>query len=52
MDWALLIVTATVFGGCWWGLSKLGANVFLVAALSLLLALLVYSSRTLLGIPL
>lgn len=52
MDWVVLIVTAAVFGGVWWGMSKLGAHTFFVASVSLLLALLVWQSRTLLGIPL
>lgn len=52
MDWILVLITAAVFGGVWWGMTRLGAHTFFVAALSLLAALLVWQSRTLLGIPL
>jgi hypothetical protein len=30
----LIVIAAVVFGGLWWGLSKLGAPVFVVAAVS------------------
>ncbi len=52
MDWLVLIVSCAIFGGSWWLLSKNGAHVFFVAAVSLLLALAVLQSRTLLGLPL
>ena len=52
MTWIVLIAASAVFGGVWWGMSKLGAHLFFVAALSLLLALVVWQSRSLLGIPL
>lgn len=52
MDLLVLLIAAAVFGGVWWGLSKLGANVFIVAALAFLAGMLVYLSRTLLGVPL
>lgn len=52
MDWIVLIAASAAFGGVWWGLSKLGAHVFFVAAVSLLAALVVWQSRSLLGIPL
>lgn len=52
MDLLVLIIAALVFGGVWWGLSRLGANAFWVAALSFFAAMLVYLSRTLFGIPL
>jgi hypothetical protein len=52
MDWLVILAAVAVFGGSWWLLSKNGAHVFFVASVSLLLALLVYSSRTLFGLPL
>jgi hypothetical protein len=52
MDWIVLLAASAVFGGVWWGMSKLGAHTFFIAALSLLAALIVWQSRSLLGIPL
>ena len=52
MDWIVIIVASVVFCGVWWGLGQLNAHQFFVAALSLLAALIVWQSRTLLGIPL
>lgn len=52
MDWIVLIAASAVFGGCWWGLVRLGAHTFIVAFLSMLTMLIVWQSRTLLGIPL
>lgn len=48
----IVIIASLVFGCAWWGLSRLGAPVAVVAGVSLFLALLVFVSRTLLGIPL
>lgn len=52
MDLLVLLIAAAVFGGVWWGLSKLGANVFIVAAAAFFLAMIVYISRSLFGLPL
>lgn len=52
MNLLLILVASAAFGGAWWGLSKLGAHVFAVAALSFLLAELVLASGTLLGFKL
>jgi hypothetical protein len=52
MDLVVLLVSAAVFGGVWWAMSRLGAHVFFIAGVSLLAALLVWQSRSLLGMPL
>ena len=52
MDWIVLIAASAVFGFVWWGLGRLGAHTFVIAAVSLLAALIVWQSRSLLGIPL
>jgi hypothetical protein len=52
MDIIVILVASIVFGGAWWGLSRLGAPVAVVAALSLFVALIVWQSRTLFGLPL
>lgn len=52
MDWVVLIASSVAFGGVWWGLSKLQAHLFLICFLSMLAMLIVWQSRTLLGIPL
>lgn len=44
------LAIALAFGGAWWGLSRLGANAFVVAFLSALAAALVLLSHSLLGI--
>lgn len=44
------LAIALAFGGAWWGLSKLGANTFVVAFLSALAACAVFFSHSLLGI--
>ena len=46
------VVVCAVFGGVWWGLTKLNANAFVVPFLSALAAALVLLSRSLLGVPL
>jgi hypothetical protein len=48
----ILLIASLVFGGLWWGLSRLGANVFVVAAVAFFFALLVLSSQSLLGFKL
>lgn len=48
----IILFASCVFGGLWWLLSKIGANPFVVAAVSMFGALLVFVSRTLFGIPL
>jgi hypothetical protein len=53
VDIQTLIFAAAVagaFGGVWWGLSRLGANAFVVPFLSALAALLVFLSHSLLGV--
>lgn len=53
MDIQTLIFAAAVaeaFGGVWWGLSRLGANAFVVPFLSALAGLLVFLSHSLLGV--
>lgn len=45
-------IVCAVFGFAWWGLTKLGANAFVVPFLSALAAVLVLLSRSLLGVPL
>lgn len=52
MTWIVILAASALFGGVWWGLSRLGANVFIVAALAMLAALVVLESRAFLGIPL
>lgn len=52
MDWIVLIASSAAFGGVWWLLSHLKAHIFVIAAVSLLAALVVWQSRSLLGIPL
>lgn len=52
MDLIVLVIAAAVFGGVWWGLSRLGAHSFFVASLSFLAGLVVFVSRSLFGIPL
>lgn len=52
MDWFVLLVACAVFGAVWWALSKLQAHTFFIAGVSLLLALAVWQSRTLFGLPL
>jgi hypothetical protein len=52
MDLLVLVIAAAAFGGVWWGLSKLGAHSFFVASLSFLAGLIVFVSRSLLGVPL
>ncbi len=52
MDWIVIIVASLVFAGVWWGMSKLGAHIFMIAFVALLAALIVFTSRSLLGIPL
>ena len=52
MDWIVLLAAAAVFGFVWWGMTRLGAHLFFVAAVALLAALMVWQSRSLLGIPL
>jgi hypothetical protein len=44
------LAIALAFGGVWWLLSRLGANIFLVAFLSALAACIVFFSHSLLGI--
>lgn len=51
-DLLIVVVASLVFGGAWWGLSRLGASAFVVAAGSFFLAMLVFVSRTLFGVPL
>lgn len=45
----LLVVSAAVFGGVWWGLGKLTTNPFVVAAVSFFCAMLVYASQSIFG---
>lgn len=45
-------VVCAVFGGAWWGLTRVGANAFVVPFLSALAAAIVLLSRSLLGVPL
>ena len=52
MDWIVLIAASAVFGFVWWGLGRLGAHTFVIAAVSMLAMLIVWQSRSLLGIPL
>lgn len=52
MDWVVLIAASAAFGAMWWLLSHLKAHIFVIAAVSLLFALIVWQSRSLLGIPL
>ncbi len=52
MDWIVLFASAGVFGFVWWGLGRLGAHTFVIAAVSMLAMLIVWQSRSLLGIPL
>ncbi len=52
MDILVLLIASAVFGGVWWGLSRLNASVFITASLSFFLAMLVYLSRSLFGIAL
>lgn len=52
MDIVVLLIASAVFGGVWWGMERLQASVFFVAALAFLAAMLVYASRTLFGLPL
>lgn len=52
MDWIVLIAASAAFGGIWWLLSHLKAHMFVIAFFALLAALVVWQSRTLLGIPL
>lgn len=52
MDWVVLLAASAAFGGVWWLLSHLNAHIFVIAALSMLAMLIVWQSRTLLGIPL
>lgn len=44
------LAIALAFGGVWWGLSRLGANTFVIAFLSALAAALVLLSHSLLGV--
>jgi hypothetical protein len=46
------LAVALAFGGVWWGLSRLGANAFVVAFLSALAGLLVFLTHSLLGVQL
>lgn len=48
----IIIFAAAVFGGLWWGLSKLGAPAFVVAAVSFAAGALVLVSNGLLGLKL
>ena len=48
----IILFASAVFGGLWWGLSRLGAPAFVVAALSLFGALLVLMSQSLMGLRL
>lgn len=48
----VLIIASLVFGAVWWGLSRLGANVGVVAGLSFFLAMVVLQSGTLFGLAL
>lgn len=43
---------ALAFGGAWWGLSRLGANAFVVAFVSALAGLVVFFSHSFFGIRL
>lgn len=43
---------ALAFGGVWWGLSRLGANAFVVAFLSALAGCAVFFSHSFFGIAL
>lgn len=52
MTWIVILAASAAFGGVWWGMSRLGAHLFFVAALALLAALVVLESRAFLGIPL
>lgn len=48
----IILIASLVFGGAWWGLSRLGASPFVIAAGSFFLAMLVFVSRSLFGVPL
>lgn len=52
MTFLIIIVAAAVFGGLWWGLSRLGAPLFVVAAVSFAAGALVLVSNGLLGLKL
>ena len=52
MDWVLILASALAFAFAWWGLTRLAAPLFVVAFVAFGLALIVFLSRTLLGIPL
>lgn len=55
MDISTLIFAlfiALAFGGVWWGLSRLGANTFVIAFLSALAAFAVFFSHSFFGIKL
>lgn len=45
----LLVVSGVAFGGVWWGLSKITANAFVIAAVSFFAGLLIYASQSIFG---
>jgi len=48
-DLVLVVVASLVFGGVWFGMSKVTTNVFAITTVSMLAALLVYTSRSIFG---
>lgn len=48
-DLILVVAASLSFGGVWFGMSKVTANQFAVATVSMLAGLIVYTSRSIFG---